>query len=140
MTKDLQQRIRERAYQIWLHVGCPDGRDKIHWDMATELVAIEDSQSIKDRQERDRRRIRIREDYIRYWVSFGMNNAAQSIKDRQERDRKRIRIREDYVRYWARFGTRMRRSTRAGGPVNQTRPGSPLQESASPQANSGFLF
>jgi hypothetical protein len=48
MTKDLQHRIRERAYQIWLHVGCPDGRDKIHWDMATELVAIEDSQSIKD--------------------------------------------------------------------------------------------
>ena len=36
---DIEQRIRDRAYRLWLEEGCPDGRDKDHWDMATELVA-----------------------------------------------------------------------------------------------------
>ena len=41
---DIEQRIPERAYRIWLDEGCPEGREKDHWDMATELVAIEDVQ------------------------------------------------------------------------------------------------
>jgi hypothetical protein len=41
---DVEQRIRERAYQIWLEEGCPEGRELDHWNMATELVAIEDDQ------------------------------------------------------------------------------------------------
>jgi hypothetical protein len=44
MMEDLEQRIRERAHRIWLEEGCPEGREKIHWDMAAELVAIEDGQ------------------------------------------------------------------------------------------------
>jgi len=43
---DVEQRIRERAFRIWLDEGCPHGRDKIHWDMASELVAIEDNQKL----------------------------------------------------------------------------------------------
>src|SRR5436190_22682936 len=39
---DVEQRIREKAYQIWLEEGCPEGRELNHWNMATELVAIED--------------------------------------------------------------------------------------------------
>jgi hypothetical protein len=41
---DIEQRIRERAYRIWLEEGRPVGRELVHWDMATELVAIEDGQ------------------------------------------------------------------------------------------------
>ena len=41
---DIEQRIRERAYRIWLEEGRPEGRQLVHWDMATELVAIEDGQ------------------------------------------------------------------------------------------------
>jgi hypothetical protein len=41
---DIEQRVRERAYRIWLEEGCPEGRELVHWDMATELVAIEDGQ------------------------------------------------------------------------------------------------
>jgi Protein of unknown function (DUF2934) len=41
---NVEQRIRERAYRIWLEEGCPEGREKDHCDMATELVAIEDGQ------------------------------------------------------------------------------------------------
>ena len=41
---DIEQRIRERAYRIWLDEGCPQGRELDHWDKATELVAIEDGQ------------------------------------------------------------------------------------------------
>jgi Protein of unknown function (DUF2934) len=38
-----EERIRAKAYQIWLDEGCPDGRDEAHWDMARELVAVEDN-------------------------------------------------------------------------------------------------
>ena len=40
-----EQRIRERAYQLWLEEGKPEGRAKEHWELASELVAIEESQS-----------------------------------------------------------------------------------------------
>jgi hypothetical protein len=40
----VEQRIRERAYRIWIEEGCPKGRELDRWDMATELVAIEDGQ------------------------------------------------------------------------------------------------
>jgi hypothetical protein len=39
---DVEQRIRERAYRLWLDEGCPEGRELEHW--AAELVAIEDGQ------------------------------------------------------------------------------------------------
>jgi hypothetical protein len=38
---DREQRIRTKAFYIWLEEGCPEGRAQAHWDMATELVAIE---------------------------------------------------------------------------------------------------
>ncbi|WP_225769958.1 DUF2934 domain-containing protein [Inquilinus sp. Marseille-Q2685] len=41
---DLERRIREHAHRIWLEEGCPSGREEAHWDMARELVAIEDGQ------------------------------------------------------------------------------------------------
>ena len=41
---DLERRIRDRAYQLWLNEGQPEGRAEVHWDMATELVAIEENQ------------------------------------------------------------------------------------------------
>jgi Protein of unknown function (DUF2934) len=41
---DIEQRIRERTYRIWLDEGCPQGRELDHWDMAAGLVAIEDGQ------------------------------------------------------------------------------------------------
>ena len=43
---DANERIRRRAYQIWLEEGRPEGRETVHWDMASELVAIEDSQTM----------------------------------------------------------------------------------------------
>jgi hypothetical protein len=39
-----EARIRERAYRLWLEEGRPEGREAAHWDMATELVAIEENQ------------------------------------------------------------------------------------------------
>jgi hypothetical protein len=35
--------IRERAYRIWLDEGQPDGRAEAHWELARELLAIEES-------------------------------------------------------------------------------------------------
>jgi hypothetical protein len=39
----LEERIRQRAYRIWEDEGRPDGRADAHWDMASELLAIEDN-------------------------------------------------------------------------------------------------
>ena len=40
MTDDRQQRIRQRAYQIWLDEGRPDGRHEEHWQQAeSELLS-----------------------------------------------------------------------------------------------------
>ncbi|HEX2215687.1 MAG TPA: DUF2934 domain-containing protein [Xanthobacteraceae bacterium] len=44
--RELQERIRRRAYQLWEAEGRPDGRADVHWDKATELVAIEDNQRL----------------------------------------------------------------------------------------------
>ena len=38
-----EERVRERAYRLWQEEGCPEGRAEAHWDMASELVAIEES-------------------------------------------------------------------------------------------------
>jgi hypothetical protein len=42
----LEERIRQRAYRLWEEEGRPQGRDEVHWDKATELVAIEDNQRL----------------------------------------------------------------------------------------------
>ena len=42
--KSLEERIRRRAYQMWLEEGKPEGRADDHWDKASELIAIEDGQ------------------------------------------------------------------------------------------------
>jgi hypothetical protein len=41
-VNDLEERIRRRAYRLWEEEGCPERRELVHWDKATELVAIED--------------------------------------------------------------------------------------------------
>jgi len=40
------QRIRSKAFYIWLEEGCPEGRAEVHWDMATELVAIKENYAL----------------------------------------------------------------------------------------------
>lgn len=36
-----EDRIRERAYRLWLEEGQPQGRDAEHWEKARELLALE---------------------------------------------------------------------------------------------------
>jgi hypothetical protein len=43
--EDHTERVRQRAYQIWIDEGRPEGRESVHWDMASELVAIEENQT-----------------------------------------------------------------------------------------------
>lgn len=37
-----EQRIRERARQLWEHEGRPEGRAEDHWFQAKEIVALEE--------------------------------------------------------------------------------------------------
>ncbi|MCG5241742.1 DUF2934 domain-containing protein [Azospirillum doebereinerae] len=39
MSVDVEQRIRDRAYTIWLEQGCPHGQDGDHWLQAERDVA-----------------------------------------------------------------------------------------------------
>ena len=38
------ERVRQRAYRLWVEEGCPEGRSDIHWEKARELVGIEEKQ------------------------------------------------------------------------------------------------
>ncbi len=35
--EQIEQRIRERAYYLWQHEGCPDNRADEHWHQAREV-------------------------------------------------------------------------------------------------------
>ncbi len=40
---DFEERVRIRAFRLWQEEGCPEGRADVHWDLARELVAIEEN-------------------------------------------------------------------------------------------------
>lgn len=48
MTVDVEQRIRDRAYAIWLDEGCPDGRDAEHW-LQAERAILAEAAAVPDR-------------------------------------------------------------------------------------------
>jgi Protein of unknown function (DUF2934) len=39
---ELEQRIRQKAHELWEQEGRPEGRSDVHWEKARILVAIED--------------------------------------------------------------------------------------------------
>jgi len=43
---NFDDRVRERAYRLWVEEGCPEGRADLHWDKARELVEIEQDHTI----------------------------------------------------------------------------------------------
>jgi len=43
---DFEERVRQRAYRLWVEEGCPEGRSDAHWDKARELAAIEDNRKL----------------------------------------------------------------------------------------------
>ncbi|WP_165644564.1 DUF2934 domain-containing protein, partial [Oharaeibacter diazotrophicus] len=40
---DDEERIRRKAYELWLAEGRPEGRQEFHWAEAREIVALEDA-------------------------------------------------------------------------------------------------
>lgn len=43
---ETEARIRDKAHRIWEEEGRPPNRAEAHWEMARELVAIEDNQRL----------------------------------------------------------------------------------------------
>ena len=43
---DVEARVRERARRLWQEEGCREPLGERHFDMARELVAIEDNQKL----------------------------------------------------------------------------------------------
>jgi hypothetical protein len=42
----LEQRIRQRAFEIWMQEGQPHGRDKEHWNQATDEILSKTTQPL----------------------------------------------------------------------------------------------
>jgi hypothetical protein len=42
MSPEQEDRIKQRAYEIWEREGCPDGRGDVHWSMAAQEIRAED--------------------------------------------------------------------------------------------------
>lgn len=40
---DDEERIRSKAYELWVAEGRPEGRQDLHWAQAREIVALEDA-------------------------------------------------------------------------------------------------
>ena len=38
-----EDRVRLKAYEIWLNEGKPEGRDQRHWAMAREMIGYDDA-------------------------------------------------------------------------------------------------
>jgi len=38
---DLEERIRQRAYELWQEEGCPEGQAQTHWERARESIEQE---------------------------------------------------------------------------------------------------
>jgi Protein of unknown function (DUF2934) len=45
MTHTTEQRIRMKAYEIWLREGCPEGSDRRHWEMARKFIVGDEAKS-----------------------------------------------------------------------------------------------
>ena len=45
MPHTTEQRIRMKAYEIWLREGCPEGAELRHWEMARKFIAGEEAKS-----------------------------------------------------------------------------------------------
>lgn len=43
LASDREARIRQRAYELWVEDGCPDGRASAHWTRAETLIAGEEA-------------------------------------------------------------------------------------------------
>jgi len=48
MKTSKEERIREQAHLIWLEEGCPEGRDKQHWEQAERTVTKMDQLAKED--------------------------------------------------------------------------------------------
>jgi hypothetical protein len=42
MSPEQEDRIKQRAYEIWEREGCPHGRGDAHWSMAVQEIRAED--------------------------------------------------------------------------------------------------
>ena len=41
MPSKREQAIRERAYRLWEQEGCPEGREKAHWEQAQRELDLQ---------------------------------------------------------------------------------------------------
>jgi len=45
---DLEERIRQRAYQLWQEEGCPEGLAATHWELARDSLESESQSNVSN--------------------------------------------------------------------------------------------
>jgi len=48
-----EERVRQRAYEIWEQAGRPEGRETEHWQQAVEEITVEEEGSLSIAGEED---------------------------------------------------------------------------------------
>jgi hypothetical protein len=43
MSNEIEQKIRDKAHELWVLDGQPEGRELFHWDLARQLVLQENT-------------------------------------------------------------------------------------------------
>jgi hypothetical protein len=61
MNDNREQRIRERAHQIWEREGRPEGKEQSHWEHASREIYEEDREQPSNTQDEDTSRGRASE-------------------------------------------------------------------------------
>ena len=47
MDRATEERVRQRAYELWQLEGCPAGREQEHWDQAVKEISQNEASSEK---------------------------------------------------------------------------------------------
>ncbi|QQP87869.1 DUF2934 domain-containing protein [Skermanella sp. TT6] len=52
-TDDREERVRQRAHEIWIREGRPEGRSDRHWQQAKDEIEVEEGGSLSVAGEED---------------------------------------------------------------------------------------
>ena len=52
MSNDREQKIKNKAHEIWIREGSPSGREREHWKQAEEEIDLEQPQGQNSKPDR----------------------------------------------------------------------------------------
>src|SRR5829696_2843582 len=88
--QDFDERVKQRAYRLWVEEGCPEGRSDVHWDRARELVADEENHKLTTKASAAEEAMRGGHNGGQHPSQNGGQHAAASERPKQQAAPKRV--------------------------------------------------